>query len=164
MRDLTNIVLIGIGATAFTDLWAIARRRLLGVPLPNYGYIGRWIAHLAHGRLRHDSIAAAAPVNGERAIGWSVHYMIGVGFASILPAACGATWIHEPTAVPALLIGTVTVAAPFLVMQPAMGAGFAASRTLHPGAARLQSLATHVVFGLGLYLAALLVSKLSTGE
>jgi hypothetical protein len=40
---------------------------------------------------------------------------------------------------------------PFLVMQPAMGAGIAASRTRNPGAARLQSLVTHAVFGLGLY-------------
>jgi hypothetical protein len=50
-----------------------------------------------------------------------------------------------------LLVGVATVAAPFLVMQPGMGAGIAASRTPRPGAARLQSLVTHTVFGLGLY-------------
>jgi hypothetical protein len=50
-----------------------------------------------------------------------------------------------------LLVGVGTVAAPFLVMQPAMGGGFAASRSPRPGRARLQSLLTHAVFGLGLY-------------
>ena len=53
-----------------------------------------------------------------------------------------------------MLVGVVTVLAPFLIMQPGMGAGIAASRTPRPGAARLQSLITHAVFGFGLYLAA----------
>ncbi|MEZ0237260.1 MAG: DUF2938 family protein [Methylophilaceae bacterium] len=34
-----------------------------------------------------------------------------------------------------------------------MGAGIAASRTPRPNAARIQSLITHGVFGLGLYIA-----------
>ena len=54
---------------------------------------------------------------------------------------------------PALLVGIGSVAAPFLVMQPGMGAGIAASRTPRPAAARLQSLVTHAIFGLGLYAA-----------
>jgi Protein of unknown function (DUF2938) len=45
------------------------------------------------------------------------------------------------------------VAAPFLLMQPGMGAGIAASRTPRPAAARLHSLVTHGIFGLGLYAA-----------
>jgi hypothetical protein len=61
---------------------------------------------------------------------------------------------------PALLVGIVTVAAPFLVMQPGMGAGIAASRTPKPAVARINSLLTHAIFGLGLYLAALATSRL----
>jgi len=76
----------------------------------------------------------------------------------------GTAWFSNPALVPALIVGVVTVLAPFLVMQPAMGAGFAASRTPRPGAARLQSLITHVVFGLGLYVAALLIALLSPGD
>jgi hypothetical protein len=41
-----------------------------------------------------------------------------------------------------------------------MGAGVAASRTARPGAARLQSLVTHAIFGLGLYTAGLGTSLL----
>ena len=113
---------------------------------------------MARGRIRHDSIAAAPPVRAERAIGWSTHYLIGVAFAFLLPAFWGADWIRHPTLFPALIVGVGTVAAPFFVMQPAMGAGIAASRTPRPNAARLHSLVMHAVFGLGLYAAAMLVS------
>lgn len=86
-----------------------------------------------------------------RLIGWTAHYLIGIGFAAILPIIWGVEWIHQPTLGPALIVGIGTVAAPFLVMQPGMGAGIAASRTPRPAAARLQSLATHAISGLGLY-------------
>ncbi|MFM4830667.1 hypothetical protein D3C87_798680 [compost metagenome] len=49
-------------------------------------------------------------------------------------------------------MGIGTVVAPFLLMQPCMGAGIAASRTPYPASVRLHSLITHGVFGLGLYL------------
>ena len=51
-----------------------------------------------------------------------------------------------------LVIGVdATAAAPFLLLQPGRGAGTAGSRTPRPAATRLQSLITHAVFGLGLY-------------
>jgi hypothetical protein len=54
---------------------------------------------------------------------------------------------------PALAVGVATVVVPLFVMQPAMGAGFAASRTPTPLKNCLRSLATHAVFGVGMYLA-----------
>jgi Protein of unknown function (DUF2938) len=143
----------GVGATAVIDLWAVLRKRLLRIPAPDYGLVGRWLAHMPRGRFRHDSIAAAPPMRGERQIGWIAHYLIGISFAAILPAVWGHTWIHHPTIVPALIVGFGTVAAPFVLMQPGMGAGLAASRTSRPAAARLQSLVTHGIFGVGLYVA-----------
>lgn len=56
----------------------------------------------------------------------------------------------------ALAFGAVTVLAPFLVLQPAMGAGLAARRTPRPGIARLKSLLAHLSFGAGLWVAAIL--------
>lgn len=143
----------GAGATALIDLWAVARKRLLGIPAPDYGLVGRWLAHMPRGRFRHDSIATATPVRSERLIGWIAHYLIGIAFAALLPAIWGSAWIHHPTIAPALIVGFGTVAAPFLLMQPGMGAGIAASRTPRPAAARMQSLITHGIFGLGLYAA-----------
>ena len=154
MDDVICILLIGAGATMVMDLWAIARKRLLGVPPPDYGLVGRWLGHMAlSGRFRHDRIAAAPAVRGERLIGWTAHYVIGIAFATLLIAIWGSAWLRQPTLGPALLVGVGTVAAPFLLMQPGMGAGIAASRTPRPAAARLQSLVTHAIFGLGLYAA-----------
>jgi hypothetical protein len=109
---------------------------------------------MPRGRFRHARIAAATPVAGERVIGWTAHYATGVAFASLLPAIFGDAWLRAPTLPPALAVGVATVLAPFLLMQPGMGGGLAARRTPRPGAARLQSLLNHAVFGLGLYLAA----------
>lgn len=49
-----------------------------------------------------------------------------------------------------------TVVAPLCFMQPAMGAGFFASRTPTPARNCLKSLVTHFVFGVGLFLSAYL--------
>lgn len=151
MTLLIVTLVVGIGATAVMDVWAIARKSLLGIPAPNYGLVGRWIAYMPRGQFKHNSIAAAAPVNGERFMGWTAHYLIGIAFAAVLISICGLAWVERPTLAPALIVGIATVAAPFLLMQPGMGAGIAGSRTPRPAATRLQSLITHAIFGLGLY-------------
>ena len=160
MDYLAQAVLIGGGATALLDLWTLARRRLTGTPLPDYGLVGRWFAHMARGRFRHDAIARTPPVRGEGVLGWTAHYLIGIGFALVLLAIWGLEWARQPTPGPALVVGLGSVLAPFLLMQPGMGAGFFASRTPNPGVARRRSLVVHAVFGLSLYLAAL-VAQLS---
>jgi hypothetical protein len=70
-------------------------------------------------------------------------------------------WAQSPTVLPAVLVGMATVAAPLFVMQPAMGSGFAASRTPTPLRNCLRSFANHTVFGFGLYLAALAIACLA---
>lgn len=147
------VLLLGAGATAVMDLCGLAARRVLGTPLPDYGMVGRWLGHLAHGRLRHASIAAAPAVRGERAIGLAFHYAVGVAFAAVLLAFWGTAWLDQPSPGPALAVGLVSVLAPFLVMQPAMGAGIAARRAPRPWLARGRSLVNHFYFALGLYAA-----------
>ena len=153
-------ILIGAGATAIMDVWGIARRRLFGAAM-NYGLVGRWLAHLFRGRFRHDSIAASPPVNHEHLLGWTAHYLIGIVFAGALLALFGLDWARNPTLGPALVIGVGSVAAPFLIMQPGMGLGVAASRAPRPSIARMHSLLTHTIFGVGLYVTAR-VMNLST--
>ena len=153
MDYLIGALIVGIGATAVTDLWCLVRKPLLGIAPPDYGLVGRWLAHMARGRFRHASIKQSPAVRGERLIGWSAHYLTGIAFAAMLLGICGIEWIRHPRITPALLVGIVTVAAPFLLMQPGMGAGIAASRAPRPASARLQSLIMHAVFGLGLYAA-----------
>lgn len=146
-------VLIGVGATLAMDLWAALLRRF-GVPSLDFALLGRWLGHLREGRFAHVSIAKAEPVRGERALGWCAHYSIGVGFALVLLASFGLEWARSPTLGPALFIGVVTVLAPWFVLQPALGAGIASSKTPRPLLNSFKSLVTHTVFGVGLYLAA----------
>lgn len=151
---------IGVGATAVLDLWSAVGKGLFGLRPPNYGLVGRWLAHMTHGRFHHDSIAASPPMPGERVIGWTAHYVIGIVFAGLLLAIMGLDWARRPTIVPALIFGIASVLAPFLLMQPGMGAGIASSLTPDPAAARIRSLLTHGVFGVGLYAAAWVTSRL----
>lgn len=158
---MTNLVqqftLIGIGATALIDLWALVRRPLFGIALPSYAMVGRWLGHMPKGRFRHAAIGAASAIPGEGLLGWAFHYLTGIAYAGLLVALAGAGWLERPTLLPALGVGLGTVAAPFLLMQPGMGAGIAASRSPNPSSARLHSLLMHAVFGLGLWLAALVI-------
>ena len=160
MDYAVSALMIGAGATATTDFWALARKRLLGVPAPDYGLVGRWLAYMPRGRFCHDPITASASVPGERVIGWTAHYLTGIAFAAILLALWGLDWARQPTLGPALIVGIGTVAAPYLLMQPGMGAGLAARRTRNPTAARVQSLVTHTIFGVGLYAAGWLATLL----
>jgi len=148
------ICFIGVGATAIMDLWGWLRKSLFDGKGLDYGLVGRWIAHMPQGRFRHDAIAAAPAKRGERLIGWAAHYATGIAFAGLLIALFGEEWATRPTPGPALAVGIGTVVAPFFLMQPALGAGIAASKTANPTAARVQSLITHTVFGSGLYLSA----------
>lgn len=157
MNDLTRILILGVGATAITDLWGLVRRPLFGVASPDYALVGRWIGHMGRGLFRHSAITKAAPVARERVIGWLFHYATGVVFALLLIAIAGQDWLSHPTLFPALAVGVGTVAAPWLLMQPAMGAGIASRRTSNPTKSRLHSLLMHAAFGLGLYFTALVL-------
>lgn len=149
--DVALVVLVGIGATAVMDLWLMLLR-LAGVRPPDFALVGRWVGHLPRGRFAHAAIAEARPLQGELVLGWLTHYAVGIAFAGLLVAVEGMAWLREPSFLPALLVGASTVAAPLFVMQPAMGGGFAASRTTTPVKNCLRSLANHAVFGAGLYL------------
>jgi hypothetical protein len=160
LEFVLRVSLIGIGATLILDLWSFFLRTVFGVPFPNYTLVGRWIGHFPHGRFVQVSVAEAPSVPGEHLIGWIAHYGIGILYAVLLVVFAGLDWLSAPTVIPALIVGVVTVAAPFFVMQPAMGSGIAASKEPKPNVARLRSIAAHTVFGLGLYLSALVVALL----
>lgn len=159
-HDLGRVAFIGLGATALMDLWQFALSRL-GQPVSNFNHVGRWIGHMPRGRFRHPAIGRADPIRGEAAIGWLTHYGIGLVFAVLLCLAVPPGWLDQPTPAPALLFGLLSVAAPFLLMQPAMGAGIAAAHTATPARNRLRSLINHAVFGAGLYLSAELARRLA---
>ncbi|EMW1015722.1 DUF2938 family protein [Serratia marcescens] len=150
---LVRILLTGVGATLCMDLWALLLRRRFGIPSLDYALVGRWF---------HATIITAPPRRGERTIGWILHYAIGIAFAFIPIGLAGIGWYAAPEPLIALLSGWLSLAAPFLVMQPALGFGVAAAKTAYPRKARLLSLLTHTVYGLGLLIVARLLAALCT--
>jgi len=148
-----HIAAVGIGATALMDgwLWLLSR---LGMPGTGFAMVGRWVGHFGRGEFAHASISRAAPIRFELGLGWMTHYLIGIGYALLLVGLQGAAWLEQPTLLPALVFGALTVAAPWFVMQPAMGAGVLALKTPTPLKSSLRNLANHTVFGTGLYVAA----------
>ena len=160
MNLFFRTLVIGALATGFMDIWGVIRKPLFGFPRADYRLVGRWFAYMPLGRFQHTSIASTPPMPGEHLIGWSVHYAIGISFAALLVWIGGSAWIARPTPGLAILVGVATVVAPLLLMQPGMGAGIAASRTPNPNAARLQTFLTHMVFGVGLYIAGCITASL----
>lgn len=153
MAEGVRLVLVGVGATVVMDVWSLLLKTL-GVATLDYAMVGRWAGHLCRGTFAHASIGKATPVRGEASWGWVIHYAVGIAFAALLVGLYGVQWLDVPTVWPALIVGTVTVVIPYFVLQPAMGAGVAASRTATPWRNRLRSLVSHGVFGGGLYLSA----------
>lgn len=156
----THIALVGIGATALMDLWLLLLSRL-GVPTAGFAMVGRWVGHFARGRFVHAAVSKADPIPLELGLGWLTHYAIGIAYAALLVVLQGAAWLGRPTVLPALAFGAVTVAAPWFVMQPAMGAGFLALKTPTPLKNGLRNLTNHLVFGAGLYVAAAVVAVIA---
>jgi hypothetical protein len=153
-------IAVGIGATLIMDLWNLFLKRTFSIPSLNYCLLGRWLRHMPEGTFRHASIAAAPQKSFECTVGSIAHYTIGIVFALVLVALTSGDWLARPTLLPALLYGIGTVVFPFFIMQPSFGLGMAASKTPNPTQARLKSLMTHTVFGVGLYVCALGVSHM----
>ena len=157
-NTILGAIAIGIGATLVIDLWNLCLKRTFGIPSLSYCLLGRWLRHMLEGTIRHASITAAPQKPLECTVGWIAHYTIGVVFALVFVVLTSGDWLARPTLLPALLYGIGTVVFPFFILQPSFGLGIAASRTPKPTQARLKSLVTHTVFGVGLYVCALGVS------
>jgi hypothetical protein len=156
------VVAIGTGATLVMDLWTLLLRYGFNIPSLNYCMVGRWFCHMKDGVFHHSKIATASSKTAECVVGWIAHYVIGIIYAAILILPTHGKWLQLPSVTPAVMLGLFTVIFPFLVMQPALGLGVAAGKTAKPGSARVKTLLTHTVFGMGLYVAALAYQLLSS--
>jgi len=154
IKTLGYAALLGVIATAFLDLVNYAQHVLLNKPLTHYELIGRWILYILEGQFYHPSIKASAAKTGELAVGWFVHYAIGVLFALLLLVVWSLNWLNRPRIIPALIVGLVTCAIPYFLMQPGMGKGIAGILTPNPIAVQLKVLISHLFFALGLIVGA----------
>lgn len=159
-ETVLRILFIGMGATLIMDVSAFIQARVFGVASVDYGLVGRWLGHMLKGRFRHASIVTAPRVRNERLVGWVFHYITGSVFAMVLFFAQGPAWFCNPSLMPALMTGAISVIAPFFIMQPAFGFGITASRTAAPNRARRRSVIAHLTFGGGLFVAGWLLIRL----
>lgn len=157
---LIRAILIGLGATFTFDLWALFLKHAFKITPSNICLVGRWLRYMPEGIFKHSNIAASPQKSAECTLGLIAHYMIGIMFAIAFIALVGNNWLQHPTLIPAIIFGAVTVLAPFFLMHPSFGLGFAASKTSNPTQARFRSLMNHTAFGIGLYLFGLLVNRL----
>lgn len=158
--SITSAFFMGLGATLTFDLWAMLLKYAFKITPSNICLVGRWLRTMPEGTIKHSNIAFAPQKSGECTVGWIAHYTIGVMFALAFIVFVGNNWLQHPTPAPAIIYGVVTVLAPYFIMQPAFGFGFAASKTANPKQARLRSLMNHAAFGVGLYFFGLLVTWL----
>lgn len=135
-------ILIGLGATLLMDAWNLILQRAFGIKSLDFCVVGRLVPGI--------------PPRAACAAGWMAHYSIGAALAAVFVAIASPAWLAQPRLAPALVYGLVTVALPMFVLQPALGLGTASAKAAHPWKARAKSVGTHVVFGAGLYLTALL--------
>ena len=147
-------IIMGVGGTVAMDIWALIQHWIFKMPLPNWGNPGRWFAHLP--KIFHDDISKSPPVKNEVAIGWAFHYTVGIiyGIAWILIA--GEAWIANPTFLPLWIFALATIAAGWFLLHPGMGLGWALSKTATPWKGRFLGLVAHTIFGLGMWLPALI--------
>lgn len=155
-----SAILMGLGATLTFDLWALFLKHAFKITPSNICLVGRWLRYMPEGTFKHSNIVSAPQKSAECTVGWIAHYMIGITFAIAFVALVGNNWLQRPTLIPAIVFGVVTVLAPFFIMQPSFGLGFAASKMSNPTQARFRSLMNHMAFGVGLYLFGLLVNWL----
>lgn len=155
-----SAIILGLGATLTFDLWALFLKLAFKIAPSSLCLVGRWLRYMPEGIFKHANIVSTPQKSAECIVGWIAHYMLGITFAIAFVALVGNNWLQRPTLIPAIVFGVVTVLAPFFIMQPSFGFGFAASKTPNPAQARLRSLMNHTAFGVGLYLFGLLVNRL----
>lgn len=159
IETVTQGILIGVLATIGMDVWAAIAKHVLRLPTADWALVGRWFGHMPDGIFVHRSIANSAAVKNELAIGWVAHYCTGIVYGVAYLGITRVFLANGPSLVSALVFGMATLVAPWLIMQPGMGAGVFASKVPRPGVIRLVNLSMHGVFALCLYYAWVLVQQ-----
>lgn len=157
METVYQGVLIGVIATIGQDIWEAIVKHIFRFPTAGLALIGRWLGHMPRGVFVHHSISKSAAIPNELLIGWVAHYITGIVYGVMYLSLVQILLSSNPTIVSALIFGFASLVMPWFIVQPGMGAGFFASKAPRPGMVRLVSLSLHMVFGLSLYGAWLLI-------
>jgi hypothetical protein len=150
--------IVGMLATFTMDGLTVLTIKLgLIAPLPPR-LIGRWFASVARGQLVHTDIGQLTPINYELAVEVPLHYAIGITLALTYLLMSSVLGLHPKNPVFALVFALFTCALPWFVMFPAMGYGWFGTHGPIGTRLFLDSLVTHCLYGVGLWLAASMLS------
>ena len=151
MEFLVQVIFIGVVATMAIDIWAVILNKGFKLPTTNWGMVGRWFGHLPSGKYIHSPISSSEKIRFEHAIGWGLHYAIGIVYAYLYLLVVFYVVKDEPSLITAMTFGLLTVLVPWLVLQPGLGLGFFAKLTDKPSTVRVINLSMHAIFGVALY-------------
>jgi hypothetical protein len=151
MQFITQVIVIGVAATVAIDLWAMILRRVFNLPTTDWGMVGRWFAYLPRGQFVHSPISGSKPIKYEHLIGWLAHYAVGIIYAYSYLIWVFYVLKDQPSFTSAVSFGVLTLVAPWLVLQPALGLGLFAKLANKPSTVRAINVSIHLIFGAVLY-------------
>ena len=152
-----DVLIVGIAATLTLDIVQQLMRLIMKWPITNWGIIGRWAAYLPEGRFVHKTIGKTPPVKNEMALGWLVHYGVGISYGAIYLFLVYVLLGTGPGFVPAMAFGILSVSVTWFMMEPILGAGPMGANTPDPTVTRMHDFCSHLGFGFGLYFGGLLI-------
>ena len=152
-------IVAGVLATVGLDLWQRLLHAAAGIPPADWGLIGRWFAYIPKGRLIHRPIAETPAVPREAVIGWTMHYLIGIGYGFAYLGLMVFVLNQPPSLVSGVIFGAVSVVIPWFIMQPGLGAGVMARLAPNPWVPRLNALFSHVIYGAALFVGVWLAAQ-----
>jgi hypothetical protein len=141
----------GLFATVALDVWQRLMHRLVGIPPANWAFVGRWFAYIPRGRLVHRPIADTPAVQGELALGWAMHYLIGLVYGFVYLGLMVCILDRPPSLLNGLVFGACSVVIPWYILQPGLGIGVMGRLTPRPAIPIFNALANHLVYGVALY-------------
>ncbi len=157
---ILQAVAAGIFATVVLDFWQRVLFAVSGIPPANWALIGRWFAHLPRGRFIHRPIGDSAAVPGELALGWVMHYLVGLAYGFVYVGLMVYGLDRPPSLLNGAVFGAASVVIPWFILQPGLGIGVMGRLAPNPWVPRLNALSSHILYGVALFTGAALASLL----
>ncbi len=149
----------GIFATVVLDVWQRVLFAVSGIAPANWALIGRWFAHLPRGRVIHRPIGDSAAVPGELALGWVMHYLVGLAYGFVYVGLMVYGLDRPPSLLNGAVFGAASVVIPWFILQPGLGIGVMGRLAPNPWVPRLNALSSHILYGVALFTGAWLAAS-----
>ena len=150
MIDILSILVAGIFSCIILDILGYLLK-LLGVPEPSWGIVGRWTYYmLKNGSFYNPNVAHMPIIKYEVILGWVFHYYVSICWAVIyyfffIQIGLKMTYFSG------FMFGALTTLAPLLIFLPFTGQGIFAVNTDIPVKTSIMFLMRHSIYGIAMY-------------